>query len=116
MISKSHEFTLSGEVYSVPDIIDYLSDREAVKVKTVSLKPYMKYGTWFEEIPSIEEVYTHMERVQNADYSYPLILLRDKERMVDGNHRLCKALLEDVKYLEVKYISIKEFKHLNKIL
>jgi hypothetical protein len=49
---------------------------------------------WFgSRAPTLREVLTHFERIQKADLSYPIILNHDGSLM-DGGHRLCKALLE----------------------
>lgn len=49
---------------------------------------------WFRSrAPTIREVLTHFERIQKADLTYPIIL-NDDGSLMDGGHRLCKALLE----------------------
>ena len=48
---------------------------------------------WFgSSPPTLREVLAHFERVQQADLSYPIILNYDGSLM-DGGHRLCKAVL-----------------------
>ena len=48
---------------------------------------------WFgSRPPTLREVLTHLERVQKADLSYPIILNYDGSLM-DGGHRLCRAVL-----------------------
>jgi hypothetical protein len=54
-------------------------------------------------------------RVQAADYSYPLIVTKDNTQdtknhlvVLDGAHRLAKAVLDKKKLLPVKYISSEE--------
>ncbi len=43
--------------------------------------------------PTLREVLKHFERMQKADLTYPIIL-NDDESLMDGGHRLCKAILE----------------------
>ena len=43
--------------------------------------------------PTLREVLRHFERIQKADLSYPIIL-NDDGSLMDGGHRLCKAILE----------------------
>ena len=42
--------------------------------------------------PTLREVLAHFERIQKANLSYPIILNHDGSLM-DGGHRLCKAVL-----------------------
>ena len=49
---------------------------------------------WFgSRVPTIREVLSHFERIQKADLAYPIVLNHDGSLM-DGGHRLCKAILE----------------------
>ena len=49
---------------------------------------------WFGlRAPTIREVLSHFERIQKADLAYPIIL-NDDGSLMDGGHRLCKAILE----------------------
>ena len=43
--------------------------------------------------PTLREVLSHLERIQKADLNYPIIL-NDDGSLMDGGHRLCKAILE----------------------
>lgn len=49
---------------------------------------------WFgpEKTPSLREVAQHCQRITGADMAYPVIL-NDSGLLMDGGHRLCKALL-----------------------
>ena len=47
---------------------------------------------WFARPPTLREVLTHFERIQ-TELTYPIILNHDGSLM-DGGHRLCKAILE----------------------
>ena len=49
---------------------------------------------WFgPDGPTLREVLGHLERIQKADLNYPIIL-NDDGSLMDGGHRLCKAILE----------------------
>lgn len=49
---------------------------------------------WFEVTePTLREILSHFERVQSTSLEYPIILNEDGSLM-DGGHRLCKAILE----------------------
>ncbi len=49
---------------------------------------------WFgSHIPTLRDILGHLERIQRVDLGYPIILNADGSLM-DGGHRLCKAILE----------------------
>lgn len=63
------------------------------EIEIASLKE-LDENCWFgSRAPTLREVLTHFERMQKADLSYPIILNHDGSLM-DGGHRLCKAVLE----------------------
>ena len=48
---------------------------------------------WFgAQPPTIREVLEHVERIRDTNLEYPIILNEDGSLM-DGGHRLCKAIL-----------------------
>lgn len=49
---------------------------------------------WFEEnhAPTCREVAMHALKISEADLAYPIILSSDG-RLMDGGHRVCKALI-----------------------
>ncbi len=50
---------------------------------------------WFDEVdrPTVRKVVDHMKLVEEVDFSHPIILGFDG-RVMDGMHRIAKALLE----------------------
>jgi hypothetical protein len=48
---------------------------------------------------TLRDMVTHMQAVNNADLSYPIILDEDGEVM-DGRHRIMKALLNNEKTIK----------------
>lgn len=54
----------------------------------------LDWNCWFDSRePTLREVARHARRIQDADLQYPIIL-NDDGSLMDGGHRLCKALLE----------------------
>lgn len=51
------------------------------------------------DCPNLFEFLTHYKLVENADLKYPVILNREGT-IIDGRHRLCKAILEWKKTLK----------------
>jgi len=49
---------------------------------------------WFDSRePTLREVAKHVGRIQSAELAYPIILNENGDLM-DGGHRICKALLD----------------------
>jgi len=50
---------------------------------------------WFGDryVPSVRRVLEHYEKISKSDLTYPIILSEDAVVM-DGLHRICKAILE----------------------
>ncbi len=56
--------------------------------------PELDINCWFERRePTLREIAGHAQRIAQADLAYPVILNEDGALM-DGGHRLCKALAE----------------------
>lgn len=63
------------------------------EVEIASIKE-LDENCWFGPTgPTLRQVLSHVERIQKADLTYPIILNHDRSLM-DGGHRLCKAILE----------------------
>ena len=55
----------------------------------------MDQNCWFSDRePTVRRVAEHCRRIMKADLSHPIILNADGSLM-DGGHRICKALLDD---------------------
>lgn len=68
-----------------------------IKPKRVSISIFideLDNDRWFREYkkPIVREVLHHVIRIQKASLSYPIIL-SPSGRVMDGIHRICKALL-----------------------
>ena len=63
--------------------------------KTIDDIPEVELNCWFNKgaEPTIRNVSSHAKRVIDADLSLPVIL-NDKGELMDGGHRIAKALLE----------------------
>jgi hypothetical protein len=57
-----------------------------------------------ENIPTYESIINHLRLIQEADLKYPIILSSDG-RVMDGMHRIAKAILENHKTIKaVKFL------------
>lgn len=73
--------------WSVPRLIELSRELPVMEIPLEHMNIYEAYDKM-----SLRELVGHMKSVQNADLSYPIILDEDGEIM-DGRHRLMKALL-----------------------
>ena len=50
------------------------------------------------------------ERIENVNLNYPIVILKmnEKEKVLDGNHRLAKAKLYNMKYIFAYIIKISD--------
>lgn len=70
----------------------------AMPVMTVPLKHLHLYYTY--EKLTLREMVMHMRAVESANLEYPIILDEDGE-LLDGRHRLMKAMLRNAKTIKV---------------
>lgn len=88
MDTKSQVSILGNHEWSVPRLFELARDLPVMEIPLAHLNVYYKY-----EGITLREFVTHMQAVLDADLSYPIILDEDGELM-DGRHRIMKALLE----------------------
>jgi len=97
--STAQTITISGKRYNVHECIAKASDLEVLELDVSTMN--IAY-----ECPNnntVRSFVEHMKSVMDADLSYPIILNEDGS-IIDGRHRLCKAL-----YLGEKTIKAKRF-------
>lgn len=74
--------------WSVPRLIQLSKDLPVMEIPLVHINMYHSF-----ESMSMRDFIGHMKSVLSADLSYPIILDEDGDIM-DGRHRLMKALLD----------------------
>jgi len=94
--------------WDLKEIWDASKDIEPAKIKVSDLwdSRYKNAWCWQHEEEELNNEFFlhHMQRVLEADLSYPIIL-SEENLIFDGVHRLVKA-----KYLNLKYINCVKFK------
>lgn len=75
--------------------------RELAKDLPIQTAPLDAFNVYKKYDVTMREFVMHMRAVLDADLSYPIILDEDGDIM-DGRHRLMKAMLEGVK--EIKFV------------
>ena len=84
------------------------SDLSPFEIDVSSIKELDK-DCWFgKKKPTLREIARHCKKINNASLKYPIILNADGSLM-DGGHRLCKAILEGHKTIKaVQFTSMPE--------
>ena len=85
---------LGNHHWSVARLITLAADLEIMEIPLKHLNVYNKYKDL-----TLREMVTHMRAVNDADLNYPIILDEDGEIM-DGRHRIMKALLNEEKTIK----------------
>lgn len=85
---KDQSCTLGRHTWSVPRLFEL---SRSLPVMEVPLNHLNVYGIY--EKLTFREMVMHMRAVNDADLNFPIILDEDGELM-DGRHRLMKAMLE----------------------
>ena len=97
---------------TIGDIVDYIGDNVR-NISVVDLQNKLK--------SQLDKVTKDEERIMRADLKYPIILVqKDGEfsYVLDGNHRLAKAILTGEEYIKAKVLYLddkntpEEFKRL----
>jgi hypothetical protein len=99
------------------------SDKETQEVNIDQLKWNLEFPWWetYEGVPynlspkevlaDIDKYPIHKDRINNADMSYPLILVQTKQNrwlIFDGMHRFLKEILDGKKTVSCQKFTIKE--------
>jgi hypothetical protein len=85
---------LGRHKWSVAKLFTLAKDLPAMDIPLDHLNIYNKY-----EKITLREMVMHMQAVNNADLTYPIILDEDGE-ILDGRHRIIKALLNGEKTIK----------------
>lgn len=85
---NSQTFRWGNRRWIVSKLIESAKDLEPFEIPLAGLNIYQLM-----EAPSMNEFVGHMKRVMEVDLNYPIIL-DDEGFIMDGRHRVAKALLE----------------------
>ena len=107
--------------YNVSDIVRITSDKNISEVPTGLLLHNLDYDSWDDQnndpitprdvLNNRNNYKRHWHRIDAADLQYPIVVMDDD--IVDGLHRLCKAVLEDYEYILVVQITHAELDSIN---
>jgi len=94
-VPKEQMAQLGNHEWSVPRLFELSKELEVMEVPLDHINMYYKYSDL-----TLRELTGHVVAIQNADLSYPIILDEDGEIM-DGRHRLMKAIIEGMETIKV---------------
>ncbi len=82
------------DAWDVGRLIDMSASLDAEEVPVTAIWE-VDTVYWFDETqpPTVRKVLEHVQRIEEVDLSYPIILGRDG-RVMDGMHRVARAILE----------------------
>ena len=106
---KQYHFRPSGNGYYAWDIdrlVALTKDSERLEVELNSIRE-LDETFWFgdkSDKPTCRAIVEHMRLIEKSDLNYPIILSSDG-RVMDGMHRVGKALLEGRKSIEAVQFS-----------
>ena len=104
-IRKQYHFRRSSQGLLAWDVTKLIEDSAGLTVKEVKLDKIKELDEcfWYDEggsEPTCRNIVEHIKLIEAADLLYPIILSNDG-RVMDGMHRVCKALLEGRKTILV---------------
>lgn len=115
-LNKGNSYTNNYGVFDLDSLLLWISKNpRAFRYKP--LKNYIGYiykSTWCdsEKITRNIDIFkydqSHQERVFNADLSSPILVLNETDEIIDGVHRIFKAVLEKAEYIRVNTVSLSE--------
>ena len=110
-MSQKHSTIRDGKrlVWHTERLWEQAEGLPPVEVEVESFKE-LDEDCWFgpEKKPSLREIAQHCRRINDVSFDWPIILNADGSLM-DGGHRLCKAVLEGRKTIAaVQFTSMPE--------
>ena len=97
-----HSRVVDGKrhVWYVPRLWELSANLPVIEVAVASVKA-LDVDCWFGQgtEPTIRNVAKHCQRIMDADLRYPIVLHADGSLM-DGGHRLAKALIEGKDHIQ----------------
>ena len=92
---KQYHFRQVGEDIYIWDVHSLVALSEKLNVKEILITDIQELNEayWFPEThPTTQQIIEHMQLVNAVDLSYPIILCAEG-RVMDGMHRIAKAIL-----------------------
>lgn len=109
-----HTYTDEEGEWSVDMLIEITDDNKVEELPVSTLEWNMEEKAWgngkeispAEVLEKPSKYKEHMERIEEAELKYPILVYKNK--LIDGYHRLAKAVSQDKKNIKVKIINDKQ--------
>ena len=99
---KQYHFRQVGEDTYIWDVHRLVQFSQNLPTQQISLTDIQELNEryWFPQVaPTTQQIIEHMQLVQNADLSYPIILCA-LGRAMDGMHRVAQVALNNEVYIQ----------------
>ncbi|RAP76422.1 chromosome partitioning protein ParB [Paenibacillus montanisoli] len=110
-MKHKHGRTIDGRrhIWDVEKLWEISKHLPVHKIKIDSIKE-LDQDCWFADsrsapIPTIRNVARHCQRIINANMEYPILLCADGQ-LIDGGHRIAKALIEEKSEIDAVFIQL----------
>ncbi len=103
-IRKQYHFRPSSKGYYAWDVSKLIGLAESLPVILIEVEKIKELNEnyWYgESIPSVRSVAEHARLVFECDLQFPIILSSDG-RVMDGMHRVARALMQNEKFIRAK--------------
>jgi hypothetical protein len=102
-LRKQYYFQQSKQGLLAWDFHKLIAKASELEVKAVALNEISEIDEcyWYDlggAVPTCRNIIEHMELILQADLRYPIIL-SSNGRVMDGMHRVCKAMLENKEHI-----------------
>lgn len=113
------------KIYHIKDLVDITKDNMIIVVPVEQFEHLLEHKIWENEdgnrikpsqVISTKTPTSHYQRILDADLNYPILIRRTPQNelvICDGYHRLCKAKMTHITFINAKYINDEQFNKLN---
>lgn len=98
---KQYHLQKSDKGFLAWDVDNLVELTKGLPIRQISISDIQEIDEpyWFDIPPSCRSIAEHVRLIEEADLVYPIIL-SSKGRVMDGMHRVIKALLNDIECIE----------------
>ena len=99
---KQYHFRQVGDDTYIWDVHRLVKLSQNFKIQQIPVNDIQELNEayWFpKSVPTTQQIIEHLQLVNDADLSYPIILCADR-RVMDGMHRVAKAQLLNQKMIQ----------------
>ena len=100
--------SLNNKTYNVERLWELTKDSMVESVPVKSFSDQLHTSVWSQHNLTPIDVIDHMERILSSDLSHPIIVLSNGNgdwKILDGVHRLCKAIGEGKQNILARFIT-----------